>query len=285
MNQLLKKLNPEDILFFDIRIQKREEPLENPTTKFLFQYKHREESEIENLYEKQGLTLMGFNKVTEIAVAYIKGGDMYYKVITGIEADIIKQFCEIANKFRVLSGVNVIGYKLPLLHVNGSRHFDMTEILNDNFNVSGKKPWDIKFVIDITEQFKGTYFISPNLYDMCYHFNIPFGMDLGIESDIISTVKLFTRMQGSEFSGNIFNKTDVKDTRNLFEKVYDLGLHSTLTNELTEYVKEAKKSKLVEEAKQLLFMTYVRNNFANKDEDSKKVREQKLKEVEELFND
>lgn len=283
MNKLLKTLNIEDILFFDFRIQKRSDTLNTDELTYLFKQKHRDCEDIEKLYETQGLTYIGFNEISSVAVAFIKNGVCNYKLLSGSEQDIIKQFYEITAKFRVVAGVNSIGYKLPLLQMNGARYFDVTELIPEPFNVAGKKPWDIKFVLDITEQFKGTYFISPTLHDMCYHFGIPFDMNANIINDIISTVKLYARMSVNAEPTEFVSKNEVTDNISLLEKVYLFGLNKKIDKELKEYVAKAKEKGLVEEAKELLYNAYIHTDFVNKDNDTKKVLESKRNEVNNLF--
>jgi hypothetical protein len=286
MNQIIKRLDISKMLFFDIRFSKREATLDNMTLRHLFQLKNKDvkDADLDALYETQGSTYLGFNKIDCIALGYVKEGQIRTKLLEGSEEYIIREFCTLSKSFMVLAGVNSIAFKLPLIIANGSRYMDMCEVLPEQFNTSGKKPWDIKFVIDITEQFKGTYYISPNLYDMCYHFSIDYDIEGGIHNDIISTIQLYARMSGNVVSIGQQVIEPLLDERNLFQKIYDGGLASNM-EEVKFYVSKAKNQKLEIQAKKLILSAYVHNNFANNDEDKKEVKARKEQEVEELFND
>lgn len=182
MNSRIKNINLEKILFFDIETTYKTENLEIDSPEYLaFQHKMRDKSsdeldeahEVLELYKRKAPLYLTYNKVVNISVGFVSKGSVRVKSLSGEESEIIKDFCDIANKFEYISGVNIVGFDLPVIMANGAKYFDMSTLLKDSFSVSGKKPWELKNIIELTEVFKGTGFINPSLQEMCLHFNIP----------------------------------------------------------------------------------------------------------------
>lgn len=182
MNQILKKINEERILFFDSETVRRNKELDINSKEFeLFQKKTRNRDTDEYLadlevveeYRKKGALKMCYTKIVSIGVGFIKEGEVHIKALEGTEEEIIKQFCIIAQSFDYVCGANIIKFDLPMISNNGYRYFDVCEVLPERYVVNGKKPWNIDRVIDLQEVFCGTHYSSSSVDEMCYHFGLP----------------------------------------------------------------------------------------------------------------
>lgn len=182
MNQTLKKINQEKILFFDIEDIRRNKELDINSREFeLFQKKTRNretdeylsDSEVVEEYSKKGALKMCYTRIVSIGVGFIKENEVHIKALEGTEEQIIQQFCTISQSFDYLCGANIIKFDLPMISNNGYRYFDVCEVLPDRFVVNGKKPWNIDRVIDLQEIFQGTHYSPSSVDEMCYHFNLP----------------------------------------------------------------------------------------------------------------
>lgn len=321
MNNKIKNISIEKVLFFDIETVYRTKDLEIDSPEYLaFQYKMREKStdglmeahEVLDMYKRKAPLYLTYNKIVCISVGMVsKEGDVRIKALTGDEKDIINQFCEIANKFDYLSGVNILGFDLPVLTANGAKYFDMTETLKDAFLVSGKKPWEIKNVIELVDVFRGTGFINPSLSEMCIHFNIPTpkddisGADVarvyyeeenGIDrvakycnKDVFATINLFQAMRYQRGFDRFVDV--VADNSNSVDKQYETLLHELYeTKMLNESFKERFKSHLKtkklkksekELVKKLLLASYL-ERVAIGDRETKTKEEINIIRVEEV---
>jgi len=183
MNNKLKLVDIEKVLFYDVECVRRSKNLDVNTKEFeLYQKKIRNketdelptEQETIDDYNKRAALKMGYNRVVSIGVGFVKGGEVHIKAIDqGSEEDIIKEFFKITQSFEFISGFNVIQFDTPLLVMNGSKYFDITEVFPDKFNTSGKKIWELKHTYDLFQTFKGTHYANNSLDEVCYHFNIP----------------------------------------------------------------------------------------------------------------
>lgn len=182
MNQTIKKVDQEKILFMDIEDVRRTKELEINSKEFeLFRKKTRNRDTDEYLpndevvleYQKKAALKMCYTKIVCIGVGFIKEGQVHIKSLEGTEEDIIKQFCTIAQSFDYMCFSNGIAFDLPMVINNGYRYFDVCEVLPDRFVTSGKKQWNLDRLIDIQEVFKGTHYYSSSLDEMCYHFDLP----------------------------------------------------------------------------------------------------------------
>jgi len=312
MNQTIKKINEERILFFDIEDVRRSKDLDINSREFeLFRKKTRNRETDEYLpndevtaeYLKKAALKMGYTKIVSIGVGFIKDGELHIKALDGEEGDIIKQFCVIAQSFDYVCGANIIPFDLPMLTLNVTRYFDVCEILPDKFITNGKKPWDLKAVIDLTDLFKGTHYANSTLDEMCYHFNLPSPKaeldgsmvseeywNSGVEKisdyvkqDVFAAVNVFRKMRfQDEFKAFIDKNTPVEQ-QGVLEK-----LHQTknFSEELKQYLKNKKiiKKELPVVKKLILahFLERIDVMSQNKKE-LKEINEQRTQEVNEFF--
>lgn len=238
MNQTIKKVNQESILFIDIEDVRRTKELDVNSKEFeLFQRKTRNvatdellaEDEVIEQYNKRAALKMCYTKIVSIGVGFIKGDEVHIKSLEGTEEEIIKQFCNIAKSFDYLCGSNIIAFDLPMIVNNGYRYFDVCEVLPDRYITSGKKVWNLDRILDLQEIFKGTHYVPSSLDEMCYHFNIPSpktDMDgsmvseeywnNGVEKindyvklDVFASINVFRKMRFQEHYTNFINKNKV----------------------------------------------------------------------------
>ncbi|MDR1019048.1 MAG: ribonuclease H-like domain-containing protein [Lachnospiraceae bacterium] len=183
MNKALQNVDIEKILFFDIEVVRRSKELDINSREFeLYQKKIRNRetdellpsAEVVEDYQRRAALKMGYNRIVSIGVGFVKGDDAHIKAIDqGTEEDIIREFCKISQSFDYICGMNIIAYDLPIIITNGVRYFNIVNTLPDRFNTSGKKPWELKAVIDLMEQFRGTHYANTSLDEICFHFDLP----------------------------------------------------------------------------------------------------------------
>lgn len=196
MNNKIRKLNIEDILFFDIECPRKSETLDTSSKEFeLFQKKIRnrdtdelpEEKDVIEKYNRKAGLRIAFNKIVCISVAAVKKGKIYTKSYVGDEKEIIENFYKKTQEYKYLCGYNILGYDLPIIQFNSMRHGDLLQYLPEAFNVAGKKQWELKSVIDLMDLVKGTHFYNISLEEVCWHFNIDSPKD-GIDGSKVSEV-------------------------------------------------------------------------------------------------
>ncbi len=280
MNKMLDNVNEEQVLFFDIESVRASKTL-TPNSKeyelFRKKLRNRETDELPSEeftiteYNKKAALRMCHIKIVSIGVGFIKGGKVYIKALQGDEDDIIEQFCEVANKFEYVCGVNILGYDLPVIVNNGYKYFKMSDMLKDCFITGGKKPWNLEKVLDLMDLFKGAHYVNSSLDEMCYHFDIPSskqGLDgsqvsdeywnNGIEKvldyvklDVLAEINLFRRMRFEAIFPTFIDKTEphiklmdlIKKNGYITEKQFN-KLRRVLKNSSAEEVETA--CKLVE---------------------------------------
>jgi hypothetical protein len=182
MNQTIKKVNQESVLFFDLKVVRKNKELDVNSKEFeLFQKKTRNretdellpQEEVLEQYNRNGALKMCYMKVVSVGVGFIKDNVVHIKALEGDEESILRQFCTIANSFDYVAGANILGYDLPVVAVNGMKYFDVTSNLVDRFITSGKKPWNLDRCLDLMDIFRGTHYANTSVDEMCYHFDLP----------------------------------------------------------------------------------------------------------------
>lgn len=309
MNQTIKKVNQERVLFMDIEDVRRNKELDINSREFeLFRKKTRNRETDEYLpnegvileYQKKGALKMCYTKIVTIGVGFIKDGEVHIKSLEGSEEEVIKQFCTIAQSFDFICGSNLIAFDVPMLINNGYRYFDVSEVLPDRFVTSGKKPWDLKSLIDLQEIFKGTHYYASSLDEMCYHFDLPSPKsDLDgsmvsdeywnnglekinkyVKQDVFACVNLFKKMRFEEPFETFIDKNENVSVEPFVEELPLLQRIFT-TKEITEKEKTELKSlisktKLTKKDKEILKNLILAVYYDKKD----KVGEKKIKELE-----
>lgn len=318
MNQTIKKVDQERILFMDIEDVRRTKELSIDSKEFeLFRKKTRNRDTDEFLpndevileYQKKAALKMCYTKIVCIGVGFIKESQVHIKSLEGTEEEVIKQFCTIAQSFDYMCFSNGINFDLPMVINNGYRYFDVCEILPDRFMTSGKKQWNLDRLIDIQEVFKGTHYYSSSLDEMCYHFDIPSPKtDLdgsqvsdeywnnGIEKiskyvkeDVFACINIFKKMRFEQPFESFVDKTNTMQTEPLIQQLPILEkLHQTkqFGQEVKAYLnnlKIAKKDK--ETVKKLVLAHYLEKIevTAQNKKELQEINKSRANEVNEFF--
>lgn len=314
MNKAMQSLNIEKILFMDIEVVRKTKELDINSREFeLYQKKIRNKETDELLpsdeviedYKKRAALKMGYTTIVSIGVGFVKDGEVHIKALDeGSEEDIIKQFCTISQSFDYICGMNIIGYDLPMLIVNGFRYFNVVEVLPDRFVTSGKKPWELKSIIDLMDQFRGTHYANCSLDEILYHFGLNSSKteldgskvsdeywDNGVDKiseyvkqDVFANVNVFRKMRFEEIFENFKDKNSFKvEKLPLLERLYQ---NNYLSDEIKVEIQGLTKKKKItvkdkKNLKDILESSYIRSTFMANDD--KATVERKQKEIEEFL--
>ena len=312
MNQTLKKINEESILFFDIEdIRQSKELIEGSTEFKLYRKKIRNKEtdelpsveETKENYKKRGALKMCYTKIVSIGVGFIKDGQVHIKALEGTEEEVIRQFCTIANSFDYICGANIIAFDIPMIIVNGMRYFNVSEHLNDKYITSGKKPWELKSIIDLLDQFRGTHYGNSSVDEMCFHFGLESskseidgsmvsddywenGVDkinIYVKKDVFANINIFKKMRFEQPFETFIDKNELTtvepftEEQPLLQKIYASG---SFTEEIKNQVKELFKEPIEEDKinlKKILLAHYQQKK------DLVKVKKQKEQEINEFI--
>ena len=319
MNQTIKKVNQEKVLFMDIEDVRRTKELDINSREFeLFRKKTRNRETDEYLpndqviaeYQKKAALKMCYTKIVCIGVGFIKDNEVHIKSLEGTEEEVIKQFCTIAQSFDYMCFSNGIAFDLPMVINNGYRYFDVCEVLPDRFVTSGKKQWNLDRLLDLQEIFKGTHYYASSLDEMCYHFDLPSPKtDLegsqvsdeywnnGIEKiskyvkqDVFACVNLFKKMRFEKPFESFIDKNEnisvepFVEELPLLQRIYKAtNIDSATKEKIQEKLSKAKPTRKDREILyDILTSLYINNAMFSSDKED--VKEQKRKEIKELLN-
>ena len=308
MNKTLKNIDQEKILFFDIEDVRRNKELDTNSKEFeLFRKKTRNretdeylsDQEVVEEYNKRGALKMCYTKIITIGVGFIKNGEVHIKALEGTEEEVIKQFVTISQSFDFLCGANVVAFDCPMIVNNGFRYYNIAQELPDRFNPSGKKPWDLKSIIDLQEIFKGTHYSSSSVDEMCYHFGIPSPKnDLDgsmvseeyynnginkilsyVKEDVFACVNLFKRMRFEDIFTSFIDKNEnfVKELT-LLEK---LNLSKTITEDNKAELNKILGKKRITRKEKEIILDIVKAALSDIDDDFGKIKNEK--DIDELI--
>ena len=314
MNQTIKKINQEKVLFFDTEVVRKSKELDVASKEYeLFRKKVRNKEtdellpqvEVLEQYNKKAALKMCYMKVVSVGVGFIKDGEVHIKALEGDEESILSQFCAIANSFDYVAGANILGYDLPVVAVNAMRYFDVTETLADRFITAGKKPWNLDRCIDLMDIFRGTHYANTSLDEMCYHFDLPSpktdidGSQVSeeywnkglekinkyVKQDVFASVNIFKKMR---FEQPFETFIDKNQTISVEPFVVELPLFERLninknvsTAELLEIKKLLKKPKITQKDKGVIF-ELIKASLSDIDQNFGKVSNQK--EIDQIIN-
>ena len=315
MNINLKKIDIEKILFFDIETVRKNEQLEPDSREFeLYQKKirNRETDELptqeETLldYEKRAALRIGFTRIVTIGVGFVKSGKAYVKHIKGTEEEILSEFFAITNQFEYLAGNNILGYDLPVIYTSAIKYFDFTGMIKDSFNTSGKKPWELKNVIDLMDVFKGTHYANLSLDEVMFHFGLESskgdidgsqvskvyyeeGLDRILEyvkKDVFANINIFLKMRFEDTFPDFTDRSDVKTEivkKSPLQIIYESDYFSdAVKNDLRAILSKKKMTKKDKDfIREILSKVYIKTEFM--DTDKPNVIEGKLAEIEEFI--
>lgn len=319
MNQTIKRINEEKVLFFDLEVVRKNKDLDINSKEFeLFQKKTRNketdellpDNEVIEQYNKRAALKMCYTKIVSVGVGFIKEGEVHIKALEGDEESLLKQFCTIANSFDYVCGANILAYDLPMVAVNGMRYFDVPETLVDRFLTSGKKPWNLDRCLDLMDIFKGTHYANTSLDEMCYHFDIPSPKtdldgsmvsneywDNGLEKinkyvkeDVFASVNIFKKMRFEKpFETFIDKNYNVNIEPFVKEQPILTQLYNTkqFNQEVKDYLIAQKISKKDKETVKKLVLASYKEEIplmgANKKE-LQEINKQRVEEVNQFFN-
>ena len=319
MNQTIKKVNQEKILFMDIEDVRRSKELDVNSREFeLYRKKTRNretdeylsDEEVVQQYKTKGALKMCYTKIVCIGVGFIKDGEVHIKSLEGTEEEIIKQFCTIAQSFDYMCFSNGIAFDLPMVINNGYRYFDVCEVLPDRFVTSGKKVWNLDRLLDLQEIFKGTHYYASSLDEMCYHFDLPSPKsDLDgsmvsdeywnnglekiskyVKQDVFACINLFKKMRFEKPFETFIDKNEIVsiepfvEEAPLLQRIYKAEfIDDTTKNSIKEKLSKKKLTKKDKEyLEDILTSLYVSNEIFKSDKPE--VKERKIKEIKELIN-
>lgn len=312
MNQIIKKVNQEKILFMDIEDVRRSKEVDINSREFeLYRKKTRNRETDEHLpndevvkdYQKKAALKMCYTKIVCIGVGFIKDGEVHIKSLEGTEEEIIRQFCTIAQNFDYMCFSNGIAFDLPMVINNGYRYFDVCEVLPDRFITSGKKVWNLDRLLDLQEIFKGTHYYASSLDEMCYHFDLPSpkseidgsmvsdeywnnGLEKiskYVKQDVFACVNLFKKMRFEQpftvFIDKNGTSVEIIEKQTLLQKLN--SNKAIYTAELEEIKVILSKPKLSKKDKEIAF-DLVKASLAEIDQNFGKVANQK--QIDEIVN-
>ena len=314
MNKSLKNVNKEDVLFFTIDTTTNSKELESGSKEYeLFKAKMEaseesfDEKGLNTLWEDKAPLKLMFSRISTISIGFSKGGDFRVKTLKGSEEDILLQFADISSKFGLICGWNALGFSLPTIVANSNKYFDVVEEFSDAFNPSGKKPWNLSSVIDLSEVVKGTYWGAPTLEEACYFYgietNLLNGADISkyfwngkeeevyenSENKLVALYKLFNYVRWDKEEINVVRANE--ETKVSGEDILKM---IASTNSFTPKMKEAlakhlSNKKLTKKDKENLFTiirgAWVQTDFINMNQDSKKSILEKEEEIKEFINE
>ena len=275
MNNEIRNIDLEKILFFDIETVSRNKELNKNSREFdLYSWVIRDKTtgfvppakEVLAHYKKMAALKPEFNKIVCISIGFIKGTTLYYKALVGEQKEIIKQFYDIVNStgFKIC-GHNIIGFDSPVIRLKAFEENIDFNLIPERINDVGKKPWLItNELLDTMVMLKGTYFYSMSLDAACMLSNIESSKDdisgpmvtqvyyeEGVEriakycnKDVIATAKLFCAIQGKRDYLTDFVDRDSEDLTEkkevpLIKHILDTGNITTNQIELVKLYVEA----------------------------------------------
>ena len=261
----LKKLNQNNLLFFDIETAPLVKELELDTPLFdSWNYKFNRDGSLSNeevikSYSKQSGIYPEFAKVVSVVVGKIVKGKIFLiKIDHENEVDILNEFNTILErnlKCKLVGFVN-IGFDTPFLFkrmaYNGIKP-------HDKIDYSGLKPWEVTD-IDLGIEWRGTVFERMSLINIATAFGLPSpkedisGADVGrvywsegregldritayCSRDVVTTINIFRKMIGEEpLEVSTFTPKVEVDTP-LIYKLFDGGKYSAAEKkELKEFL-------------------------------------------------
>jgi 3'-5' exonuclease len=245
MNNKVRNIDIEKLLFFDIETVRRNNVLELDSKEFeLYSWSLRDKvtnelphnEEVQEHYKTNGGLKPEFNKIVCISVGYVQGEVLYYKSLVGNQKDIVESFYNILNSTGLVpAGHNIIGFDMPTIRMKAFEEGVDMRLLPEKFNDVGKKPWDISDnFVDTMSIVKGTFYNNISLDSLCMLAGIESpkgdikGSDVsrvyyeeGVDrianycnNDIIATAEVFCALQGRKgFLKSFVNKSGTEPTK------------------------------------------------------------------------
>lgn len=314
MNKSLKNVNKEDVLFFTIDTTTNSKDIVVDSKEYeLFKAKMEASNEsfdeegLNTLYKDKAPLKLMYGRISTISIGFSKGKDFRVKTLKGSEEEILRQFADVASKFRLICGWNALGFSLPTIVANSNKYFDVVDEFPDAFNPSGKKPWNLTSVIDVSDVVKGTYWGAPTLEEACYFYgietNLLNGADISkyfwngredevyenSENKLVALYKLFNYVRWDKEEINVVRANE--ETKISGEDILRMIAN---TNSFTPKMKQTlyehlSEKKLTKKDKDNLFTiirgAWVQTDFINMNQDSKKLILEKEEEIKEFIKE
>ncbi len=283
MNQKLKQIDVERVLFWDLETVREHEYLDPESEAYhLFEAKNRdrvtenvlEQSEVLALYNKTGALSPTHTKIVCASMGFISKGTLYIKSLVGEQGLIIEEFCKVLSRNYIPCGYNIVSYDFPILRQKAFQE-GLLNLIPERFNDSNKKEWAFTEynkdtnVIDLMLYLKGTYFYNQSLAEACYLAGVPSPKNEGIDGSMVSDVYY------AEGVGRIkdYCERDIVSTANLFLKMRGEALITNVEYKETSYLELG-----AERLPEPLFQS-IRTNGCITAEDEKKILD-KLKDLD-----
>ena len=314
MNKSLKNVNKEDVLFFTIDTTTNSKDIVVDSKEYeLFKAKMEASNEsfdeegLNTLYKDKAPLKLMYGRISTISIGFSKGKDFRIKTLKGSEEEILRQFADVTSKFGLICGWNTLGFSLPTIVANSNKYFDVVEEFPDAFNPSGKKPWNLTSVIDVSDIVKGTYWGAPTLEEACYFYgietNLLNGADISkyfwngredevyenSENKLVALYKLFNYVRWDKEEINVVRANE--ETKISGEDILRMIAN---TNSFTPKMKQTlyehlSEKKLTKKDKDNLFTiirgAWVQTDFINMNQDSKKLILEKEEEIKEFIKE
>lgn len=315
MNASFKKIPIEKTLFLDSETARKIKDIKSDDKEFELYRKKLRDRETEELptiedtithYNKKAGLKMGYAKIITVSIAFVRANEVYVKALTGTEEHILRALFEIMSKFDYVCGMNILAFDLPMIYFNAATQFDYTEIVPDRFVTSGKKPWELKAIIDLMDVVRGTHYANMSLEEILYFFGLESSkidmdgsqvsdayyngeIDRIIEyakKDVFANVNLFSMLQNRTFWTEYVDRTDVeseKEKPEPLKRLYDTDyLSDQIKSELRETFSKKRLTKKDKEFIQnILENVYIRTAFMASDTED--VKEAKKSEIQEFL--
>lgn len=320
MNNKVRKQDLEKLLFLDIETVRRNKELELNSKEYdLYAWKLRDKetsklppsNEVLEHYKLNGALDPTFNKIVCITIGFIKGTTLYLKSLTGDQKTIIEEFYGILNSTGFIPcGHNIIQFDMPTIRLKAFESGVNLELLSDKYSDSQQKPWilaeNLTDTMDIT---KGTYYYNLSLDSMCFLAGIETpkddisGVDVSrvyweeaglqriseyCKKDVKAVAELFCALQGKkDFITDVVDKTD--NTPIIEYSILEQLHYNGMTEEVRQGLKQQifGKKKPTKDEKEKLFEiirgVWIKTDFENSNQDSKKIIEEKEKQIKELL--
>ena len=305
-------------IFWKIQTIPQTEELEINSKEFnLYKEKYREHNKLEtdeevlNDYYKSGSKNPLWGKIYSLSVGFVDEATNVarIKVFKGEEKDIIQNFLNTCNEHFKAS--KIIGYNLSFL-----LPFLRSRMLKNGLKIQGLhsglidlncKPWTLQGIC-LQDSFNGIGWFKNSLEELAYLLNLKTNfingkdvylnflagkhkeLDESIIDETFTLINCHKIINGeepcTELNSTVVILEDVKEVElTLLQKLYNNNqITLDIKNEVEALVKSKKPTK---KEKEHLFTilrgVYVRCDFVNKDQDGKKVIEQKEKEIKALL--
>ena len=178
--RVLKRLEVKDILFFDIETSSTVKELKLDTPLFnSWAYKMRKNGETDEqlieMYADQAALFADFGRIVCISVGMLnKNGELKTTTFNDLdEKQMIVDFYNMLDKLK--KGVTICGhaiksFDIPYVAQRGMSH---NLLPHDLMDTSGKKPWEVDWILDTKELWQGTSFNRSSLINVTTVLGLP----------------------------------------------------------------------------------------------------------------